>query len=250
VQLEFGPYLIKTAETQHELIESFKLRYEVFHQEFRNVDDVGLDLDKYDHSFDHLIIQHKESQKIIGTYRLSLIKKVAASYTAGEFDIRDLVGSKENFLELGRACIHKDFRKGAIVLLLWRGIAEYMNKSGATALFGCSSLKISRTRDAALVYKYLQEQNHTSEEFKASPKGSYIMRDFDIWYMYFGNSLTYYQVEEAAELVPSLLRSYLKLGAKIICEPAYDEEFFCVDLLTVLKKADLSNFLARKFSIE
>lgn len=226
------------------------MRHEIFNQEFRNIEGTGLDVDKYDHSFDHLIILHKETQKIIGTYRLGLISSVNNSYTAQEFEIKDLIKSNDLFLELGRACIHKDYRKGSIVLLLWRGIADYMNKSGANTLFGCSSIKISRTRDAALVYKFLQEQGYATSEFFSYPKSSYVMKDFDIWYMYFGKALSYYQVNEAKELVPSLLKSYLKLGAKIICEPAYDEEFHCVDLLTVLKKEDLSNLLTKKFSVE
>jgi putative hemolysin len=125
-----------------------------------------------------------------------------------------------------------------------------MNQSGATALIGCSSVKINNTRDSALVYKHLEELGHVEEELTSFPRGSYAMRDFDIWYMYFKNTLTYYQAKEAEELIPSLLNSYLKMGARIICEPAYDEEFRCIDLLTVLRKEDLSKSLARRFRLE
>ena len=71
MSLDVGPYQIKTAETSKELVESFKLRHEVFNQEFRGIYECGLDFDRYDYYFDHLIIVHKETRKIIGTYRLN-----------------------------------------------------------------------------------------------------------------------------------------------------------------------------------
>ena len=62
---EVGPYVVKTAESPAELIESFKLRDEVFNQEFRGIETAGLDIDKFDYFFDHLIIVHKDLKKII-----------------------------------------------------------------------------------------------------------------------------------------------------------------------------------------
>jgi putative hemolysin len=250
IHFTHGSYTIKTIDTQPELIEALRLRHEVFHREYRNLETSGLDLDQFDQLFDHLIIRDNETHKIIGTYRLSLLKSSRTSYTATEFDLTDVLDSGETFLELGRACINKEYRKGSVVLLLWRGIAEYMNHSGATALIGCSSIKVSSTRDAALIYKFLEEQGYVEEEISSFPKATYAMRDFDIWYMYFRNALTYYQANEAKEMIPSLMNSYLRMGAKVICEPAYDEDFRCIDLLTILKKEDLSNSLARRFRIE
>jgi putative hemolysin len=250
INLEYGPYIIKTAESHLELISCLKLRNKIFNEEFRNITRLGLDVDKYDRNFDHLMIQDKATRKIVGTYRLSLINKAKNSYTGQEFELKEILNSNNLCLELGRACIDINYRKGSIVLLLWRGIAEYMLKSGANTLFGCTSLKVTSTREAALVYRYLKEQNNTTTEYFSYPKAMYAMKDFDIWYMYFGKALTYYHAEEAKDLIPTLLKSYLKLGAKIVCEPAYDEEFHCIDFLTILKKENLSSLLAKKFSIE
>jgi putative hemolysin len=248
-RIDLGSYTIKTAETYAELIESFKLRDLVFNQEFRGIEQAGLDFDKFDYHFDHLIIVHRESQKIIGTYRLSCSSFSSASYTALEFDLSMLRLSPGPYLELGRACIHKQFRKGAVISMLWRGIAEYMNLCGANILFGCSSLKINSPREAALVFKYLLNQNLVTGEFLCRPTKKFSMKDFDAWYAYFGKELSQTQNEEAAALIPSLLSSYLKLGAKIACEPAFDEDFDCIDMLTVLRREDLANSLAERFKI-
>jgi putative hemolysin len=152
-------------------------------------------------------------------------------------------------LELGRACIHKDHRKGIVLSLLWRGITDYMHLSGANVLFGCSSLKIRCASKAALVYKYLFSIGALSENLYSSPKESFQMKDFDIWYASFENGLNDVQKAEAELLLPPLLKSYIKFGAKIGSEPAYDKDFDCVDLLTVLKKEDMTNSLARRFQL-
>lgn len=247
--IELGPYLLKTAETQEELIESFKLRHEVFHREFQKVQKLGLDIDKYDCHFDHLIIVHQASQRIIGTYRVSCSEFSEMSYTAQEFDLSMIFKMRGPFLELGRACIQKEHRKGAVLSLLWRGIAEYMNQSQAQVLFGCSSIKISKARDAALVFKYLAEEGFVTTDILSRPTRSYLMEGFDIWLANFSLGLNAEEKAKAEELVPSLLKSYLKLGAKIACEPAFDKEFDCIDLLTVLRKEDLANSLARRFQV-
>ena len=249
LHIEVGPYLIKTAETPQELIESFRLRHEVFSQEFRELEGPGLDFDKFDYHFDHLVIVHRDSKKIIGTYRLNCSTFSKESYTSLEFDLSKLLTQQGPFLELGRACIQKSFRKGSVISLLWRGIAEYMNLCGANILFGCSSLKINSPREAALVYNYLNNQQLVTPDYAGRPTKKYAMQSFDAWYTYFRHEMTEKQIQEADDLVPSLLKSYLKLGAKVAAEPAFDEEFDCIDLLTVLRKEDLAQSLAERFQI-
>ncbi len=248
-RIEFGPYLLKTAENYEELIESFKLRNEVFNIEFRGLQKLNLDFDRYDRIFDHLLILHTESKKVIGTYRVNCTSAPMSAYTSDEFDLKGILSFDGPYLELGRACIHKDHRRGAVISLLWRGIAEYMKLTGAQTLFGCSSLKINDTRNAALVFKHLQEQGSVIEK-ACSPKKSYQFDDFDVWMHYFRNPLSSEQNEEALSLIPSLLKSYLKLGSKIMAPPAFDRDFDCLDFLTVLKRQELSANIERKFNIK
>lgn len=249
LNIDFGPYIIKTAETAKELIESFRLRHQIFVSEFQGIDSEGLDFDKFDYFFDHLIIVHKETNKIIGTYRLNCTSFSLESYTALEFDTSRILRQPGPHLELGRACIQKSFRKGSVISLLWRGIAEYMKLSNSKVLFGCSSVKVNNARDAALIYKYLLDAGHVSTESLSRPTPAFQMEDFDSWFHFFSGGLTDNQRLEADNLIPSLLKSYLKQGAKIACEPAFDEDFDCIDFLTVLKKEDLSDSLADKFKV-
>lgn len=249
VSIDSGSYLLKTADSHEELIASFKLRHEVFYQEFQHIDIEGVDFDKFDSLFDHLIIVHKATHKVIGTYRVNCSSFSSQSYTELEFNLEEVFNLPGPHLELGRACIDKDHRKGTVLALLWRGITEYMNISGANVLFGCSSLKINSTNQAALVYRYFFEQGALIENLFSSPTKNFLMPDFDIWYNSYQSRLTESQIEEAEKLIPPLLKSYIKFGAKIASEPAFDKDFDCIDLLTVLKKDEMTNSLARRFQL-
>lgn len=250
LNIKSGSYILKTAETYEELIESCRLRHEVFYQEFQNIEIPGIDVDRFDSHFDHLIIKHIATNKIIGTYRLNCSTFSNHSYTELEFNLKEIYKLQGPHLELGRACIQKDHRKGASVIsLLWRGITEYMNLSNANILFGCTSVKINTPKDAALLYKYLLDNGSVMTSNYSSPTKNFLVADFDIWFAYFQNGLTPSQIELAESLIPPLMKAYLKFGAKIASEPAFDKDFDCVDLLTILKKEDMTNSLARRFQV-
>jgi putative hemolysin len=133
--------------------------------------------------------------------------------------------------------------------LLFRGIAEYMNQSQAKTLFGCSSVKVHQPREAALIFAHLKQQDYALSQSSVSPTPAYRMPHIDFWHHRFSNGLSETEQSEAEALVPSLVKMYLKMGAKIVCEPAFDEEFNCIDLLTVLKTQDLEASLAKRFQV-
>ena len=250
MNFEVGPYLVKTAETTQELLECFKLRDLVFNKEFRGLENTTYDFDQFDSQCDHIIIIHKTSGKIVGTYRLNSSLYSKSFYTEQEFKISDLKHFSGPILELGRACIQKEHRKGSVIALLWKGIAEYMNISKAQTLFGCSSVKVTECRDAALIYHYLMINGHVDLNIKATPQAEYEMPKFAVWLEYFQKNFTQELSDEAKNLIPSLLNAYLKIGAKIIAEPALDEDFNCIDFLTLLKREQLSKSAEKKYGVE
>jgi putative hemolysin len=136
-----------------------------------------------------------------------------------------------------------------VIALLWKGIAEYMNLSKAQTLIGCSSVKVSHSRDAALIFHYLSTQGHLCTQFGAQPTPDFEMDQFATWYDYFRENFSESLANEAEEMLPSLLKSYLKMGAKIIAEPAFDKDFNCIDLLTMLEKDQLLKSAGKKFGV-
>lgn len=251
LKIEMGPFLLKTVSSVPELKEALKLRYEVFYKELLGAKaKSGYDIDEFDSICDHLIIIDKKTDQIIGTYRLNCNVKLEKFYSSKEFNLQRLLENPGVKLELGRACIHKDYRRGVVISLLWKGIAEYMNQTKATLLFGCASIKTSSPREAALLYKYFFETNRFTPEYFTPPTLAFNLSQLDIWIQNFSAPLTDREKEEALSLIPPLFRAYLKIGAYVGGAPAWDSEFKCIDFLTILNKEDLNKSLWRKYKLD
>lgn len=247
---EVGPFILKTATTQTELIQAFALRYQVFHHEMiGKTNPYGLDIDDYDFFCDHLIIIEKKSSKLVGTYRLNSTVHSSDFYSDQEFDLSKILALPGHKIELGRACIHKDYRRGSVIALLWRGIAEYMSSVNADILFGCASIKTYSARQAALLYKSFEEEGRIHPDFFAPPRFSYTMPGLGIWIQNYRQALSPEEKKEAQELLPPLCRAYLKIGAYLGGEPAFDKEFNCIDFLTILRREDLNQSVCRKYKL-
>jgi putative hemolysin len=248
---EVGPFLLKTVTTVDELKEALTLRYQVFHCEMIGKTKLtGIDVDSYDFLCDHLIIKEKKSNKIIGTYRMNCSLYSEDFYSAQEFHLQRIIDQPGVKIELGRACIHKDYRKGSVISLLWRGIADYMSATRAQLLFGCASIKVQTPREAALLYRYFFEEKRFTPEYFAPPTAAYTMPLLDLWIQNFKGPLTESERTEVETLIPPLCRAYLKIGAYLGGEPAWDKEFKCIDFLTILHKEDLNRSLWKKYKLD
>lgn len=253
IHAEIGPFQLKTVTTVSELKAALKLRYEVFHREMMGKKkNVGIDVDEYDFLCDHLIIIEKRTREVVGTYRLncSSFNPAEDFYSAREFNLSRILEQPGVKLELGRACIHKDFRRGLVISLLWRGIADYMAATNAQILFGCASIKTHNPREAALLYRSFFEDHRFTPEYFAPPTLPYTMPNLDLWIKNFKSPLTETEREEVKALIPPLCRAYLKIGAYLGGEPAWDDEFKCIDFLTILHREDLNRTLWKRYKLE
>jgi putative hemolysin len=246
LNIERDRFIIKTAENHDELAKALRLRYEVFYLELlekRLL--VGIDIDKFDFKCDHLIIIDKKTDNFIGTYRLISSLFVKKFYSATEFkldNILDLPGIK---LELGRACVHKDYRTGSSIALLWRGITEYMKETGTQFLFGCSSVKVTDKSEIAAMYKHLSRNHLAPPQYRVYPKGKFKIRQFEELV----EKVTPEEEAKAAENIPALIKSYLKMGAHICGMPAYDKKFKCADFLTLFNIDTSSEKMQKKYKL-
>ena len=60
-------------------------------------------------------------------------------YTEDEYQIAALRNSGRNLLELGRSCVHPDYRGGMAMYQLWSGLAAYVLEHKIEILFGVAS---------------------------------------------------------------------------------------------------------------
>lgn len=234
-------YVVKTINCPEELAEVMKLRYSVFFKEFSQKPSLfsffPYDIDLHDFLCDHLIVQDKESGKIVACYRLLLSPGMGNFYSESEFDLSDFVKSPGTKLELGRACVHKDFRTGTVISLLWKGLLEYAKRSETKYLFGCSSIPKKDFGSYPFLIEDLKRKDALITDFKISVKTPYTL------------PFLIQPDPERAKNRPmgSLMNMYLLAGAKFSSVCAYDKEMECLDLMTILDLTKLPASFERKF---
>ena len=124
-------FILRLAQDDRDLRAAQRLRYEVFVQELGAKvafadHDARLERDEFDPYFDHLLLidPHRAAedlQDVVGVYRLLPSDRLAATgrfYSESEFDLTALKVSGRKLLELGRSCVHADYRGGTAMLLL------------------------------------------------------------------------------------------------------------------------------------
>ena len=211
-----------------------RLRFLVFNLELNegleSAYETGYDTDEFDKACDHLIVEHRPSRQVVGTYRLQT-GRVAGSnlgyYSAREFDFSPYEPIRNSLVELGRASIHRDHRSFEVLTLLWRGIAVYATERKARYLIGCSSLTSQCLQEGSAMYTRLLE-------FLAEPALRTVPQ------AHFSFPILSPTPRATFARPPKLLRSYLSIGAKICGPPALDREFETIDLLTLLDLEQIS----------
>lgn len=243
--IERERFVIKTAENHDELARVLRLRYDVFYRELLEKRLLlGIDIDKFDFKCDHLIIIDKKTDTFIGTYRLISSLFARKFYSETEFSLDSIISLPGIKLELGRACVHRDYRTGSSIALLWRGITEYMKITGTKYLFGCSSVKTTDKKEVAAMYKNLSGNNLAPQEYQVFPKRKFKIKGFESMV----EEVTKEDEEKAMSSIPPLIKSYLNMGASICGEPAYDKKFKCADFLTVFN-LDSSEKVQKKYKL-
>src|SRR5260370_6228297 len=85
------------------------------------------------------------------------------------FDFRPFETIRSEVLELGRACVHEEYRNTSVLHLLWKGIARYARSSGARYLLGCSSLSSQDENEGMALYEALREKYLVSPSLRTNP---------------------------------------------------------------------------------
>lgn len=238
-----GPYRVHFATTAEHLRAVQRLRFAVFNLELAE----GLsrsyascrDEDAYDEHCHHLMVIERDSNAVIGTYRMQT-REMAASlgfYSETEFDLGAL---RAEFLpaavELGRACIAANHRNTRVLFMLWRGLAAYMLHNDKRYFFGCCSLT---SRDPAIGHRLLQQleaAGHVDRRWTVNAQpGLECAASADSC------------ADTTAVRIPRLMRTYLQYGARIAGPPAIDHDFGTIDFLAVFDLQGISPRIRRLF---
>ncbi|MBK1614176.1 ornithine-acyl-ACP acyltransferase [Rubrivivax gelatinosus] len=234
------------ARDDDEVREAQALRHEVFVGEMGARLDLpagtpaGLDVDRYDAFCEHLLVRAPgdgaEPGPVVGTYRVmtpAAAARAGGLYSENEFDLAPLAPLRTTMVELGRSCVHPDWRSGGVVMALWAALATFMARNGLQTMVGCASVGM---RDgghaAASLWRRLEASHLAAPEWRVRPRLALpveeLRQDLDVD-------------------APPLLKGYLRCGARVLGAPAWDPDFNTADLPVMLRLDDLPARYRRHF---
>jgi putative hemolysin len=224
----------------------------------------AVDLDRFDRHYLHLFVWDREAQAVAGAYRLGAVDRVIASagidglYTSTlyRYDHR-LLTRLGPAIELGRSFVRAEYQRSSnALLLLWKGIARFVLRSGKyRVLFGPVSISARYSDRSRQLLQTFLEQNARHRELadlvaaSAPPPQprTEIEAASDV------HALDALIAGEEADRkgIPVLLRQYLRLNAKLL---AFNVDHEFNDALDALMVVDLTQvdrtILARYFGAD
>jgi putative hemolysin len=241
-----GPFELRLSQGPADLRAAQALRYQVFVQELGAdgpmVDHAaGLERDSFDDIFDHLLLINTEREKagqspVVGVYRLLRGDALAPGgrfYSEDEFDLLPLRASGKRLMELGRSCVHRDYRGGAAMLHLWNGLADYVLRHDVEIMFGAASLPGTDLGALAQPLAYLHHHHLAPEPYRVTAREAHFAPM---------DTIAKEDIARAQALagIPNLIKAYLRLGGYVGHGAWVDHAFNTTDVCLVIDTAQMS----------
>lgn len=234
-------FSVKIADTAAELRAAQALRYDVFVRELGGGGDMvdheaGLEQDRFDPYFDHMLITDDQSGQVVGVYRLlrdDQAAEIGQFYSEDEYDLTVLKQSGRKLLELGRSCLHPDYRGGIAMFHLWSGLADYVARHEIEVLFGVASFHGTDPMALANPLAMLHHNHLAPEELRVRAQPTH----FQAMNLIAKNDL---DRRQAMLNTPALIKAYLRLGG-FVGEGAFvDHAFNTTDVCLILDTARMN----------
>lgn len=237
---------VRIATTPEDIQGAQALRYAVFVKEL-GADgpmvnhSAQLEIDAFDQHAEQLILldhTRDEGDKIVGVYRLmdrNAAERAGRFYTENEYDLGVLKATNRSMLELGRSCVHPDYRGGVALLHLWKALAKEVDTRGIEILFGVASFHGTDLDTLAPALSLLARDHMAPRPLRVRSQSYQPMDLVD-------------QIDRIATMkqVPSLIKAYLRLGGVVGDGAFVDHAFNTTDVCLIL---DTSAMNARQRAI-
>ncbi len=230
--IQAGRLEVRFAVTEEELQAAQELRYKTLYLESGGKPSaemlaLGREQDQWDDIGAHVVVfdNSKEGRPVVGTLRLVSNLSLSGAqrfYTEQAFDITCLRQRYKKMLELSRFCIDPSGRNGSILMLIWKFTLQYILAEKFELMLGCASFQGANVDQHKPILSYLYQNNLAPDELQSPPitesyvQISELLEEETAW-------------DDAKRAVPTLLRGYLKVGAKItntaIVDPIFNTVF-------------------------
>ncbi len=234
---------IRLARTEDDVRAAQRLRYDVFVRELGSGGEMvdhaeGLERDRFDPFFDHLLLlDHNRpgDLPVVGVYRLLREPQARAAgqfYSEDEYDLSALRSLGAPMMELGRSCLHPEYRGGSGMYHLWRGLAEYVDTHGIRVLFGVASFHGTDVQALRQPLSFLAHNHLAPAELRVRS------RSYQDMALIPAEALDRLS---AAREIPALIKGYLRLGGFVGDGAFVDHAFNTVDICQVLDVARMTD---------
>jgi putative hemolysin len=232
-------YVAEVASDEACVRASQQLRYRVFAGEMGaqlHTRIPGLDYDEIDDYCEHLLVREIDTGRIVACTRLlsdTQAAKLGRYYSESEFHLDGVLALPGRFLEIGRTCVDPEHRGSVVISTLWNGLAEYVCAGGFNYLMGCASITPGPHGFAVdAVYRQIDPRQLGRKELAVKPKNPVP---------------TWKRCQQDESGIPPLLQAYLRLGAQVVGEPCWDEDFNCMDVFILLDLSRLQNRYEKRY---
>lgn len=237
---------IRLATDPRDLMAAQRLRYRIFIEELGGDGPLvdhrqRLEQDDFDPAYDHLVLIDNRRDAaaldhVVGVYRLMTgvrAQEFGRFYCDSEYDLTALRATGRRLLELGRSCVHPDYRGGAAMFLLWNALADYVLTHDIEILFGVASFHGTDPEALKLPLSWLHHHHLARPELRVRAWPSH----FQSMDLVPASAL---DQRTAMVRMPALIKAYLRLGGSV-GEGAYlDRPFNTTDVFVMMDTAAMS----------
>lgn len=243
-----GSLEVRLAQSPDEVAAAQEVRYRVFYEELgARSDDLDAserrDADRFDSACDHLLVLDTsltgpDHRRIVGTYRLlrqEPATKAGGFYSEDEFELKILLARHpdQRFLELGRSCVLPRYRSKRTIEVLWQGLWAYVCHHKVDVMTGCASFHgvVPAAHAETLSFLAHNYRAHSDWDIRAV-ESRYCAMDL--------MPLEAINIKSALAAMPTLIKGYLRVGARVGDGCVVDHQFGTVDIFVVMPVKEIA----------
>ena len=225
VTLAKGRYAARLAESESDIAAAQRLRNLAFHGEN------GLDADNYDGQCTHVLVEETETGTLVCCFRILPLRhggEIGQSYSAQFYELSALKEFDGPMVEMGRFCIHPDWRDPDILRLAWGVMTDYVDRHGVEMLFGCSSFAGTDAEQYLDAFAMLKARHRAPKRWLPRVKAPNVFR-------FAARLRRKPDAKQAMLRMPPLLKTYLMMGGWVSDHAVVDRQMNTLHVFTGLE---------------
>lgn len=229
LSLHRGRYTARLAQTPEDVVRAQRLRHLAFRTGRGLAADDGRDEDAFDARCLHILVEEQASQTLVCCFRLMPLRdgaEIGDSYSAQFYDLAALRTFSGPMVEMGRFCLHPDWKDPDILRVAWGAMTRHVDETGVELLFGCSSFDGADAEAHSEALALLKDAHLAPKRWLPRVKAPQVFR--------FAQKLRLRKADPKRALLtmPPLLRTYLMMGGWVSDHAVIDRDLNTLHVFT------------------